>query len=214
MCGNWVRPSQEETARVRRLELREERALRLAALGRIVEREQAGRMGVDLAAIVDGQAVAARLDRGGEADGRGLRLLVHRGPALRPVQRRARELHVDRVDHDRVRRLQDLDVDLDAPCEAQMLGVRRRGDRVMARAADIARQLARHLRRRGGGRAGGLRLCRRALREAQGGGERENGGGKQGRRRQAPFLKSGPQRRMRRSGVAVKRNPSAVLPTA
>src|SRR6185503_828469 len=71
-------PAGEETPRVRRLELGEQRALRsLVAL--IVEREQAGRLGVDRAGIIEGQPIAARGETLAETEGRRLRVGVNVG---------------------------------------------------------------------------------------------------------------------------------------
>ncbi len=204
-------PARHEAPRVRRLELGEERAA-LARLGRVIERKQAGRLGVDDARIIDVQPVPARRDRRIEAEAGGLRGGVQRdtGAAV-AVKRHRREGEIGRVERDRVGRFDHLDVDRDAARETQIGGVGGGGDRVMQR-PDVAWKLARNLCRcwSGGRRNRGGALGRIAGPEGER--ERERGGGQQQGRAHRDILNLEPDRAMRRGVATVKRSSTHQYP--
>jgi hypothetical protein len=155
--------------------------------GVVVEREQPGRLGVDLAAIVDRQPVAARRDLAPEAEGGGLllRVLVYvarvegeGSVGIAAAERHVAEFQVGRVEGDPVGRLKDLDVDVGAGGEAQVGGVRSGVDRILER-PHVGRQLGRdpagaRSGRSGGGDWGGP--VGRAGAAGQGEGEKGRGG--------------------------------------
>ena len=172
-------PGRHEAARIRRLELGEQRTL-LAGLAVVVQREQAVGLGVDLAAVIHRQQVAADRQRLVEGEGGGLRGGVDAGFRLQVLavgatQLHIGEAHVDRVEHDPVGRLQHVDVDPHLAVEGQFLRIGHDLDVVVGR-AHVAWQLGDglHGRRRSRARAFGRRLRRcersgRAQREDDGG---------------------------------------------
>lgn len=129
-------PGRHEAARIRILELGEQRAAG-ALRGGVIQCEQARGLRADRAAVVQREQILARRQRGASGDAGGLRVGIggdlgrHRGAACRG-QRGLAQAQIRRLQHDGIGRRQYLEIDTDLAIEAHRLGMRGDLDGVMA----------------------------------------------------------------------------------